>query len=278
MRCALLSLIAVKQRSLSRLSELGCQLRCVVTACSIILICVWLNACSTVHSTAHNANAPQLAAIDTSGDGPVTLQILEEMNDGKMLHVRGRVVTGSGSTWEPDEAVLRLIGASNGEVVNETRRPLNEILSQSASNEFYISLPSQGVSDYQVELLWGKEALPYTVTKSIDSLVLRNMRVERQAQECRDNSCEIRLRVRGELHNNGQALVESAELGVAFAWQNLADSNNQSQTGKEELVKLADLKLLPGKSREISLVFDKPVRELKNFRLQPVVRVIATGS
>lgn len=224
---------------------------------------------------------------------PFTLEIVEELNDGANLHIHGRVQ--SATAWPADDVVVRLSGMRAGEARKVSFYPLAKLQQQKPDSQlaaqvlpntpldFYLSVPSAELTDYQLEVLWGKEAKsvqPKTNSaagQEKEGLVLQSINVQRLIPNCVAAPCPSTYRLVGSLFNNSSEEVQRVELGVGFVWvptgTNLDLSSQIPQD--EENVEITGLNLAPQQSRPFKLDIDRVVPEVPDGSYQPVVRVLS---
>lgn len=259
----------------------------------LISFCCTLCACASKNPNLPTAEKPALTKI-VEPTSPFTLEIVEELNDGTNLHIHGRVQ--SAADWPAEDVVVRLSGMQSGEAKKVAFYPLNKLQQKSESPtlsrvakgapvDFYLSVPSAQLTDYQLELLWGREAktiLPASNTAAgnqAQGLLLQSLNVQRLIPNCSAPPCPSTYRLAGNLFNNSNQVVQQAELGVGFIWvpkgANLDLSAQIPQD--EENVEISGLNLAPQQSRPFNLDIDRVVPEVPNGSFQPVVRVISAS-
>jgi hypothetical protein len=234
---------------------------------------------------------------------PFTLKVGQEINDGKELHILGSVVANT--EWNPAEVVVRLTSLKDGKpvgVVHHTLKKLiearvgvgqmkAELISAGDETNFSLSVPSAGMSDYQLVLLWGEEAEQFLESKpkqKIDKetqasngksagnglkLRIHSIEVETLKSECPYPPCEVRFRLKAVLQNQGKSVITSAKLGVGFIATELLGSNMSPD--EEEQVDVPNLKLLPGQSRPFRILLNQEMSEEIAEDVRPVLRIVS---
>ena len=118
-----------------------------------------------------------IVSTDNFFESPFSMNILSENYDGRTLIVQGAVL--SEFDWSLSDVVVRFITLSEGEPVSRIEMPLSDLiygvtafsplsgerkleLSGSESLPFQISSSGQGITNYQIELLWGRNLEPIT--------------------------------------------------------------------------------------------------------------------
>jgi len=247
------------------------------------LLAACITSCSSIEPSTNNV----LLHSQAPPAQPFTLKILDELNDGTNFHLRGRVIAKA--RWDLSQAVVRLTGIKNGQVVNTTHSPLLPFVKSENSISytrhhppqdftFSLSIPSNTITDYQLELLWGAEARGYIAKKekySPNALQLRNVKTERRLR-CTKTPCQVAYRITGELINAGTTPINSATLGVGFVDRTLQATQPFSAPipNNETEVVMAEVALAPGASRLIKLDLDQTISEDEEKKYKPVVRVV----
>lgn len=233
-------------------------------------------------------------------EGPLALEITQVLNDGRLLHVFGLVSVRT--DWDLSRVALRLMGLRGGQIHYENTRRLSDSLVSEAAvsmvldpdlaaykpapgrlaagsrEAFYLAIPAEGIGNYQLELLWGEEALsflPLSAGRAEQLVELRNVQLEGAEQDCRAG-CDANLRISLDLFNASSRALERVVLGVGYVRSNQGADLDLSQTvpENEEHVEIEALQLLPGHSRQVRLVFEKPAGRLAAEHLKPAVRIL----
>ena len=189
-------------------------------------------------------------------NAPFVLEIETVRNDGTELHVFG--VATAVTDLPAATVAVRLTGYHDGSPVREARRLLGDITAQPLEEQliagtpvlFHISVPVDELTDYQLSLLWGREA------EQLPRLEIRNRALVREG-ECSD--CPPVLEA--DLCNPGKVAVTSAELEMQV----------DSSVKNREHVALPELNLPPGECRAARFVFDG---EAPTGSEPPAVRVV----
>ena len=225
-------------------------------------------------------SSEQFSSIGSNGkELPFVLDILDEFNDGARLHILARVRPRV--VWNANETVIRLKGMYNGQVIGTSHFPLSKInketavLSPEDVTTVSLSIPSDNLSDYQLELLWGGEAVPLLRRNLSELLRIENVSVQRE--KCDEYPCAVPLTISADLVNVGTELIDNAELSVGFMW--VDDLTQQSESidapiSAEEIVSVPKLNLLPGTRRTLRLRLATPVPHSESGGYQPVLRVV----
>ncbi|MBN8549078.1 MAG: hypothetical protein J0M12_07180, partial [Deltaproteobacteria bacterium] len=202
----------------------------------VVCACLSLSACSrkVTAPAATDLNAGVKAENSSQPASPFTLEIVEDLNDGSNLHIHGRVQTAA--EWPAEDVVVRLSGMKAGESHQVSFFPLNKLQQRQADAkttnrlvpgtpfDFYLSAPSSELTDYQVELLWGKEAKGVSATEppvdptQAQGLLLQALSIQRVIPHCAVEPCPSTYRLSGSFLNNSATTVQDAQLGVGFVW------------------------------------------------------------
>lgn len=224
---------------------------------------------------------------------PFALEIVEDRNDGTYLHVHGRVK--SEAAWPSDDVVVGVNGVSAGEPKHLAFYRLRSLIQRSDAEDrallaprepvdFFLSVPSHGLSDYQIELLWGKEAkaalgrnTPAARTANAAGLVIQELRTERVVRSCPQEPCAANYKLSGMLFNSSNQSIVSAKLGVGFLW--VPEGASLDFTAQipedEETVEISGLNLQSQQSRPFNLELDRAVPGVSGGKFVPSVRVLS---
>lgn len=217
-----------------------------------------------------NISKPALVSSDSDISQPFLVSIIEEANDGKKLTVAAEVR----SHWKSDssKALLQLKGLKNGEVVGESFFPLasapeceDGTLSPDEKVQTVISVDSPGITDYQLNLLWGDEAQAYLRSLPVGSTVLfkdLNLTLKPKAA------------VVGEIENRGSDKLDRVAIAVSFVWVPNNSPVEDGQSQQETILEIGDLNLSPGKSRPFSIEIDQEIPASPDGYFKPLVRVV----
>jgi hypothetical protein len=240
---------------------------------------------------------------------PFSLRVIEELNDGKELHILGMVAANT--TWDPDTVVLKLTSLKDGMQVGVSHNTLRTILKDTKglladdkgmieANEevsFSLAAPSEGITDYQIALLWGDEAERYVSKKTSkgtsertvqgattlnprtrignESLKLRvrSIEIETLKASCPYPPCDVRFRLKALLVNEGDAPIKSAKLGVGFVPTELFGIQEVPES--EEQVDIPNLNLKSGGIRPFRILLDQEMPEEIAGTVKPVLRILS---
>lgn len=219
---------------------------------------------------------------------PLSLQVVDEVNDGSRLHILGSV--SAATDWDLKDVIVKLTGLNNGQEVGISYLPLanadtrkEHLIKAGEKFTFSISVPSPELTDYQIELLWGEDAkrnLALARAAQPGSVELRDIQVETIRQPCSGSDCEVTFRITGKIHNGTGKNITNLVLGVGYIRTSPAKLDLTRQIPQnEENIDIGRFLLAPGASREVRLNFDRPVleKELVNQagQLKPSIRIIS---
>lgn len=258
--------------------------RRIIAAAAAICALVLVTGCASSRAAPPAVQPPPAERAE-----PFELEITDEVNDGTTLAVQGTVK--SRAEWEASGVILQLTGHDqDGVPLVEERRTLAQLIESGAerlrpgeSVPFILSIPVQQLANYQLSLLWGREAIsaaqPVEKGATGEVVMLRNLEVSRRWDSCTATSCPILLELDGEIFNGGSKAVDSIELGVRLVWmQDGATAEKADEAAPEEAIELRDLALLPGAARKIKLHFEEQAEPRIDSKLTPVLRIIAVES
>ncbi len=226
---------------------------------------------------------------------PFVLEVVEELNDGNQLLVKGRILPKS--NWPADAVVVRLSALDRSGQQRVSYHKMKDIVSPSpggaapttlvegVAQTFSLSLPLKGITSYQLEVLWGKEAEPYTGPLNQPKkdtgqfLALRNMEVHRlPGESCASpDECLVTFTITGELFNSGSATVKDVVIVAGFGGSDKLDLPNQILEN-EKRVEVPNLSLAPGSGKRFKISLQKLVPPTAPVAPQPVVRIASFRS
>lgn len=257
-----------------------------------------------------------LAVLQKPANGdPFILQVLSEQFDGNEL-----VLTVGFASFEDvdyDSVIIRLLTQKGGEVIDSKEFIVEDLfnsygtfgstsakLEKTFQYKFGLSIPATQGSEYQLELLWGEEALPYLGKKDslkspepnavqpsragseltagrnvplpdAKNIELQGLRISKKRYCYEQQECQIEFQISAEIVNLSNEIVKSAMIAVGF----LDKEGEAYKYGvripeEEELVELPNLSLQAKNSQSIKLVLDQKVPESMDRRYQPVLRLV----
>ncbi|RMD85195.1 MAG: hypothetical protein D6808_05760 [Candidatus Dadabacteria bacterium] len=224
----------------------------------------------------------------TEKEAPFKLYIVDELNDGEMLFLKAELVPKV--KWDADNVVVLLRGLNKGEVISEksfcfyakcSDKPDygRDWLEPEVGREFSLSIPAKGISDYQLEVLWGDDAKAYRAhagsTASLKKPFLRKVEVYRKPTDCGHNNCPESVSVRGEIFNPEEKVLRDITLGAGFIWVEPGKKHGNINPSAEQKVELSGVDIAPGHARSVEITLDKLVPVYQHGRYEPVVRVIS---
>ncbi len=260
----------------------------------IILISLLLtSACSTLNSINPFSEESNPSQKDNKKSGkpslPFSLEINDEVNDGDRLHILGTI--SAVTDWSLNDAIVKLSSISEGRVVGISYLPLTKISNKLQSmikggeqNSFTISVPSENITDYQLELLWGQEAKQYLTSirnQPAGILEIRDIKIQTIRQACSNPDCMVKFKVNATLFNQTSKPVKQVILGIGYIRINSApELDLQRQIPQnEERIDIGQILLAPGDSRSIVISFDQevPEKSLVNTEgeIKPTIRIIS---
>jgi hypothetical protein len=223
---------------------------------------------------------------------PFRLDVLQETNDGKNLTIQGQLVAKS---QRPSKDVLVRLTAvdSKGQEKTAIHKVSDLVqnggeLTPSMPTQFSLSLPSQGISNYQLEVLWGKDAAPYLGGEraslkqqktSSEFLALRNLEVHRVPDgSCSSpEECLVTFSITGEFFNAGKATIRDVVVVAGFVPASKLELPNHPLEN-EKRIEVQNLELAPQATKPFRLTLEKLLPASDTVAYQPVVRIVSFGS
>ncbi len=261
-----------------------------------------VSGCSFFAPTAKTSGAGDMPLEATAGFDPdvtpFVLEVVEELNDGKKLIVKGRIIPKA--TKSASEVVVRLSALDKAgeervsfhnmkDVLGGGPAKKNEplMLEKGVAQPFTLSMPLKGITSYQLEVLWGKEAAPFSPierdppqkAEPKQFIALRNLEVHRVPFEncASPNECVVRFTITGEMFNSGAATIKDVVILAGFTPADVLDLESQILEN-EKRVEVPNLRLAPGASRRFKVSLDKLVPVTTTIAPQPVVRIVSFRS
>jgi len=267
-----------------------------------LAIAAVISGCSLFGSTAKTRGAGDVPIEATAGIDPdvtpFVLEVVNEVNDGKKLVIKGRLIPKT--TKPASEVVVRLSALDKAGEERVSFHNMKDVLGGSAAEKkgalmlekgvgqsFTLSMPLKGITSYQLEVLWGKEAAPFAPTDSDPPekkepkqfIALRNLEVHRvPAESCSSpNECIVKFTITGEMFNSGTATIKDVVILAGFTPTDALDLQTQILEN-EKRVEVPNLRLAPGASQRFKVSLDKPVPVSTTIAPQPVVRIASFRS
>lgn len=237
-------------------------LRCTLVA--TITFPLVLAGCASSHVV-----APPLATA-ASTDAKYTLNILEEVNDGARLYVTAQVTVLEPLTQT--QALVRLRTMANGTSVGESFVPLSDAnRSPQSADTYHVKMSADAASftDYQLDLLWGSEAVAYLQALPRDEVVkVSNLTLQNAAKGKKP-------KINGKFENRGVLPITQLTALVQLVWVpeggKLDLSGLKAENDTE--VEVPGLSILPGGSKDFSIELEVSIPAVKGGSYQPVVRI-----
>jgi hypothetical protein len=232
---------------------------------------------------------PSTSAIQTTSGAnpeatPFILELIGEVNDGKRLTVRGRFTPKV--QWSAADVLVRLSALDNAgkarvaffALSNDALSTAFTQLQPGMPTEFSVSIPSVGITNYQLELLWGRDAEPHQKqARSLQGagdefLALRNLEVYRvPSDDCATpNECTVRFTLTGEFYNAGSATISQVQLKAGFVRADELDLADKVLEN-ERRIEVRNMGLAPGGTKPFRLTLEKFIPMDEQVAPKPVV-------
>jgi hypothetical protein len=228
---------------------------------------------------------------------PFRLDVLSEARDGNNLKIQGQLV--SKIQIPAKDVLIRLtaVDASGQERVSAQRVadliPNGGDLNPSKPTQFSLSLPGSGISNYQLQVLWGKDAAPYLGPASGTSaggakdgvsdpkerrefLALQNLEVHRVPDgSCSSpEECLVNFSIKGEFFNSGRVVINDVVIVAGFAPASKMSLPNHPLEN-EKRIEVQNLDLAPQATKPFRLSLEKLLPASDTVAYQPVVRIVS---
>lgn len=234
-----------------------------------------------------------------------TLNILEKVNNGERIYVLGEVISREKYNVSNVIIKLKLVNKDFQTILEHSYILANllgkdkaQYFEKGESKKFLLSAPVLEATDFELELLWGSEALGEVnnINQNIDSVKNEENVEEKNEDEGKeefDNRKEILkmtnlyfkqnevqgsnpsnpeyyFTISGEFENLSEKLIKEISLSVSFRGKN----TNAKLDGEEELLEIKDVLLVPhGKKKfemELETVLNKD--EVRNYK--PEIKIV----
>jgi len=262
-----------------------------ITLFAIISV-VGLSGCSWFGPSSMAGEGRNSIGSAVGGDPSVTpfrLDVLNESNDGKTLNIQGQLV--SKDRRSAKDVIVRLKGIdSQGEERVASHKVADLIsnggeLNPSMPTQFSLALPAEGLSNYQVEVLWGRDAEPYLGTSRAslksakgdsDFLALRNLEVHRVPDgSCSSpEECLVSFSIKGEFFNSGKAVISNVVLVAGFTPASKLGLPNPPLEN-EKRIQVQNMGLVSQGTKPFRLTLEKLLPASDTVAYQPVVRIVS---
>jgi hypothetical protein len=262
-----------------------------ITLFAIISV-VSTSGCSWFNGTGALKGDKSIVGSAVGGDPSVTpfrLDVLQESNDGKTLNIQGQLV--SKERRSAKDVIVRLKGVdASGEERVASHKVADLIsgggdLNPSIPTQFSLALPADGLSNYQLEVLWGRDAEPYlgnnraslkSPKAASDFLALRNLEVHRVPDgSCSSpEECLVTFSIKGEFFNSGKAVITDVVLVAGFTPASKMGLPNPPLEN-EKRIQVQNMGLSPQGTKPFRLTLEKLLPASDTVAYQPVVRIVS---
>lgn len=260
---------------------------------TVSLVMVVVAGCSWFGKAGGAGSRPLDSAV--GGDPSVTpykLDVLQESNDGENLSIKGQLTAKTSRSSKDALVRLTAVDASGEQRISFHKVadliPGTPELQPGNPAQFSLAIPSQGVSNYQVEVLWGKDAAPYLGDQRAsmkqpaapaEYLALRNLEVHRVPDgSCSSpEECLVSFSIKGEFYNSGSSSIKDVVLIAGFAPAMKMDQAQQPLEN-ERRIEVRNLGLAPQATKPFRLTLEKLLPASDTVAYQPVVRIVSFDS
>lgn len=215
----------------------------------------------------------ELAEEGVSSVMPYRLDITDELNDGENLFLK--ISLENPAKYNINKTVLLINGLRKGKKVYSKYYRLNELVSSYEGN-FIVEIPAKKLTDYSVDLLWGKEAKTFLdkLQKELyKNVELVNLGVEKSTK-CSEKDCKVLFKLSGDIKNNNKEVLEYIDLMIGFASKKNINSKGirKVRLTNTKIVNVSGLDLSPQASRSFSIKVKSPL-VTRDQDLHPLIRI-----
>jgi|GEM_PF-3767716 len=210
-----------------------------------------------------------------------SLKVVEEINDGNFLHIR--TLLSSENSWNPEDSIILIRGLSNGSNTAEKKYLIKDffkdknLLGKPFSNvKADLTIMNKELTDYQLEVLWGKDAHSFIPYSNSNYNRLRFAETSLKLNEkCEEKEyCSF---LTSKLINSSKITINSAKIGLSFVflkkYQKLDLNINIPKN--ETIIDLSDLVIKPQEVKNIKIDIEQKIPISKDGRYEPLLRVIS---
>lgn len=247
---------------------------------SLVLVACGLLACS-----AHEVPRSVPLVLNESR-APFAVSVKEEGNDGRYLHVLAEIKPLAGIA--PWELVLRITGYRAGEQIVSSIHRIDEQISVRSTNQqltpvpVVLSIPAQGITDYQLELYWGAAAAAVLKESGAarDQLTVVKRALTQGTVSCQGEECPGQLKVTALVKNVGSEPLDQVVLRVGVV-PRMRRVGGSEGAGLVQLaprnITIDNLDLGVGQQREVRFSFSYKADRLALAELEPVVEFVGVA-
>jgi hypothetical protein len=212
---------------------------------SLILVLFLIAGCSIVSS-----DISPIESTEPNQNNPYILNIQQEASSGKQLFVKGVLNPNPNFTGKNSEAtkkIVKLKTIKNGEIIGEAifKDPIEDV-------PFTISADSDGFTDYQIDLLWGMDAIEALKSLPVEQFI--------DIQDLHLSSPDINGKryVEGLLVNKGVKKLTSYTINLQFIFLNTGEFLDLQSLNPENdtPVEVSQIEVAPGESKPFSIEID----------------------
>ena len=223
---------------------------------------------------------------------PYRLDVLQESSDGDTLSVKGQLVAKTSRSARDVLVRLTAVDGSGEQRVSFHKisdlNPKVSELQPGVPTQFALSIPARDISNYQLEVLWGKDAAPYLgdsraslkqSSTTSEYLALRNLEVHRVPDgSCSSpEECLVTFSIKGEFFNSGRAMIKEVVLVAGFSPAMKMDQR-QHPLENERRIEVRNFNLPPQATKPFRLSLEKLLPASDTVAYQPVVRIVSFDS
>ncbi len=204
------------------------------------------------------------------GNDTFSLEVLQKINDGDKIYIFGVIKSFVNIPVKDIVINLKLLD-KNSKIVDEHAYVLSKLIKKDSSEffkegeekKFLISTQIKNAIDFQLELLWGDEALkkqanPVSVSsvknieeyeKKSEVLRMSNLYFDKKIVSPLGKNLQYYFVISGEFENLSDKVIKDISIGVSFKNK----IKNDKMAGDEEFLEIKDVSLMPKSKKKFEM-------------------------
>ncbi len=221
-----------------------------------------------------------------SDDEMFSLEVLEKINDGEKIYILGQITSEVKAPVKDVVLNLRLLDI-NSKVVSEHAYILSKLMGKDKSEfinadepkKFLISTDLKKSTDFQLELLWGEEALKkftkpnaqaQTSTKT-EVLKMSNLYFDKKIVSPSGKDLQYYFVISGDFENLSDKVVKEISLAVSFK----SKIGDKKLSNDEEFLEIKDVALKPKSTKKFEMELETILSGDEVNLYTPDIRIVS---